>query len=182
MNADEFFIAEEKRCREAFEAGHFASLIELATLFVVNEQPLPLWAGQQLIQIAQAAQKRGLAKGRGRANSVTWTAAEAKKKLMQWDRAHHCMLLLKQQKSQLKGIPRGQKESLSKDKRLRKLLLLNGRFPLTRDGAFEWASELLRQTPWQGSAAVIAASYEAVQKAKKEGRDQLYRAVEGALD
>lgn len=178
MKADEFFAAEAERCLRAYEAGHFASLLELAVLCVENERPLPLWAGRQLISIAQDAyERRKIGKGRGRANSFKWTAAEAKKKWMQWDCARLCRWQLEEQQSKLKSLSRAERAKLGKDK-----LLLDGEFPLNTEGAYQLASKRLKGTPYQGEPARIKKNYQAVEEARKTGQDIFLKAADGALE
>lgn len=184
---EQFYEQEIERCRRAYEAGHFPSLLEAAQLCIDNEHPLPLWAGRKLLEIANDAyngNRRGpLAdKGkRGRAASLKWTATEAKKKMMQHDRARHCLAMLDEKKTQLRALTRAQKDALRKDKRRARLLLLDGSHPMNVQGAFEWASKQLRGTPFQASPKVIKVAYRAVERAIKSGEDALLKAADDEL-
>jgi hypothetical protein len=153
MNREEYFTSELTKHKQAFEAGHYAALLDAFALCVINDLPLPGWVWRPVAhQIESDYAKRRTGNGkRGRTGGRLASADMDRIHYLRWAWASHWL-------SNRKDLP------------------ALGHKP-TRDGAFEYTSNSLRGTRAQGTIDAVKGSYKVVERARKSGKLSRFEAA-----
>jgi hypothetical protein len=142
MTAEEFFEQELSALERQWRAGYFPALREAVVFCHTAGAQVPQWLAEALVVELDAAFAGVKTTGRGRTGGHMARARAHQNDRARWEWA--CFFLSQREPG------RGGR-------------VIDGKL-MTRDHAFELASEQLRGTPAQGSKDAVKASYERVQR------------------